>query len=108
MITVIGSNKGGASKSTTATNIAIALALRGKDVCLLDADLQSSAAKWHASREEADLLPRITLIQKYGNISQTLRQLDEKFDHVIVDVAGRNSRELANAGAVADIIIAPH
>lgn len=50
MITVIGSNKGGASKSTTATNIAIALALRGKDVCLLDADLQSSAAKWHASR----------------------------------------------------------
>ncbi|MES4615526.1 division plane positioning ATPase MipZ [Ewingella sp. CoE-038-23] len=108
MITVIGSNKGGASKSTTATNVAIALALRGKDVCLLDADLQSSAAKWHASREEYDLQPRITLIQKYGNISQTLRQLDEKFDHVIVDVAGRNSRELANAGAVADIIIAPH
>lgn len=110
MITVIGSNKGGASKSTTATNIAIALALRGKDVCLLDADLQSSGAKWHASREESDLQPRITLIQKYGNISQTLRQIDEKFDHVIVDVAGRNSRELVNAGAVAvaDIIIAPH
>ena len=108
MITVIGSNKGGSSKSTTATNVAIALAMRGKDVCLLDADLQSSAAKWHATREEADLTPRITLIQKYGNISQTLRQLDEKFDHVIVDLAGRNSRELANAGAVADIIIAPH
>lgn len=108
MITVVGSNKGGASKSTTATNIAIALAMRGKDVCLLDADLQSSAAKWHASREESDMKPRITLIQKYGNISQTLRQLDEKFEHVIVDVAGRNSRELVNAGAVADIIIAPH
>lgn len=108
MITVVGSNKGGASKSTTATNVAIALALRGKDVCLLDADLQSSASKWHASREEADIEPRITLIQKYGNISQTLRQLNEKYEHVIVDVAGRNSRELLNAGAVADIIIAPH
>ena len=82
MITVIGSYKGGASKSTTATNIAIALALRGKDVCLLDADLQSSAAKWHASREEADLLPRITLIQKYGNrprlICQALEEISKK------------------------------
>lgn len=108
MITVVGSNKGGPGKSTQATNLAVALALRGKDVCLLDADLQPSATGWNATREAAGITPAITVVQKTGNIAPVLRQLDEKYDHVIVDVAGRNSREFITAGAVADIIIAPH
>ena len=37
-----------------------------------------------------------------------MRSLNEKFDHVIVDVAGRNSRELITGSSVADLIIAPH
>ncbi|MBK5145571.1 AAA family ATPase [Budviciaceae bacterium BWR-B9] len=108
MISVIGSNKGGASKTTTAINIAIGLALRGADVCLVDADAQRSASRWYAEREQAGLLPQITLIEKRDNIAQTLRSLDEKFGHVIVDVAGRNSRELITGGTVAHNIIAPH
>ncbi|NJD86174.1 chromosome partitioning protein ParA, partial [Candidatus Erwinia dacicola] len=32
MITIIGCNKGGAAKTTTAINVAIGLALRGSDV----------------------------------------------------------------------------
>ena len=108
MISVIGSNKGGASKSTIATNVAVALALRGADVAIVDADLQASSTKWHSFREESQIAPSITLIQKTGNIAQTLRQLDDKYDHVIVDVAGRNSREFITAGAVAHVIISPH
>jgi chromosome partitioning protein len=38
MIITIGSNKGGTGKTTTATNISVALATKGKDVCLVDAD----------------------------------------------------------------------
>lgn len=108
MITIIGCNKGGAAKTTTAVNIAVGLALSGKDVCLVDADVQRSASRWYAEREAAGLTPSITLIEKRDNISQTLRSLDEKFDHVIVDVAGRNSRELITGGTVAHQIIAPH
>lgn len=108
MITIVGCNKGGASKSTTATNIAVGLAMRGLDVCLVDADPQRSTSEWHADREEAGLKPSIMLIEKQGNISQTLSGLNEKFDHVIVDVAGRNSRELLTGGLVAHQIIAPH
>lgn len=108
MITIIGCNKGGAAKTTTAINVAIGLALRGSDVCLVDADAQRSASRWYAEREEAELSPRITLIEKRDNISSTLRSLDEKYDHVIVDVAGRNSRELITGGTVAYQIIAPH
>lgn len=109
MITVVGGNKGGSSKTTTATNIAVALAMvHGKDVVLVDSDIQRSASRWHAEREASGLEPAITLIEKTGNISQTLRSLAEKYDHVIVDVAGRNSRELITACTVADMLIAPH
>ncbi|BEM07324.1 AAA family ATPase [Serratia ureilytica] len=109
MITVVGGNKGGSSKTTTATNLAVALAMvHGKDVVLVDSDIQRSASRWHAEREASGLAPAITLIEKTGNISQTLRSLADKYDHVIVDVAGRNSRELITACTVADMLIAPH
>ncbi|HEC5301907.1 AAA family ATPase [Enterobacter bugandensis] len=107
MITVIGGNKGGSGKTTTAVNLAIGLALRGKDVCLVNGDLQRTAAKHLAEREAAEVMPAITLIEKFDNLSQTLRALDEKYEHVIVDVAGRNSREFITSGVVAHQIIAP-
>lgn len=108
MIVVIGCNKGGAGKTTTTVNLAIALARRGSDVCLVDADQQRSASKWYAEREAAGLKPAITLIEKRDNITATLKTLGEKFDHVLVDVAGRNSRELITGAVIADVIIAPH
>ncbi|MDM6861990.1 AAA family ATPase [Enterobacter hormaechei] len=107
MITVLGGNKGGSGKTTTASNLAIALAHEGHDVCLLNGDLQRTAAKHHAEREASGIEPTFTLIEKFDNLTQTLRGLDEKYDHVIVDVAGRNSREFITSGVVADQIIAP-
>lgn len=107
MITVIGGNKGGSGKTTTASNLAIALTHEGYDVCLLNGDLQRTAAKHHAEREASGIEPTFTLIEKFDNLTQTLRALDEKYDHVIVDVAGRNSREFITSGVVAHQIIAP-
>jgi len=37
MVIIIGSNKGGAGKTTTAITIAIGLAKKGKEVCIIDA-----------------------------------------------------------------------
>lgn len=107
-IAICGSNKGGCGKTTTTTNIAVALAKMGHDVCLVDADPQRSASRWYEERETGKLEPAITLIEKKDNIALTLRTLGGKFDFVIVDVAGRNSRELITGATVADMIIAPH
>lgn len=108
MITIIGCNKGGAGKTTTAVNIAIALAQKGKDVCLVDADPQRSASRWYSTREESFKDPAITLLEKRDNISQALLSLNDRYDEIIVDVAGRNSRELITGATVAHTIIAPH
>ena len=108
MIILVGCNKGGAGKTTTATNLAVGLALRGSDVCLMDGDPQRSAARWHKDREDNGINPKITLVEKLENLSSTLVALKPRFEYIIVDVAGRNSRELITGGAVADIILAPH
>ena len=108
MIVIVGCNKGGAAKTTTAINLAVGLAMLKKDVCLVDADVQRSASRWYGEREMNKLKPSITLIEKRDNISQTIKQLNDKFDYVIVDVAGRNSKELITGGTVADLIVAPH
>ena len=108
MISIVGCNKGGASKTTTATNISVGLALAGHDVCLVDADPQRTAAKWFAEREAAGIESKLTLIEKRDNIASTLRSLNDKYEHVVVDVAGRNSRELITGASVADLILAPH
>ena len=108
MIVIIRSNKGGTGKTTTATNIALALAYSNYDVCLVDAYFQRSASRWHQDRQDAKLIPSITLIEKYDNVSTTLEELDKKFNYIIVDVAGRNSREMITGLSVADILISPH
>jgi len=108
MIITIGSNKGGTGKTTTATNLSVALALHNKEVCLVDADFQRSASRWNQDRQDSNILPRITLVEKHDNVSSTLEDLDKKFDYVIIDVAGRNSREMITSLSVSDILIAPH
>lgn len=106
-ILLVGSNKGGSGKTTAACNIAVALTKQGKDVCLVDADRQGSAANWCTEREAVGHKPDITIVQKYDNLSNTLQSLSDKYSHIIVDVAGRNSREMITASTVADILLCP-
>ena len=109
MIILIGSNKGGSGKTTLACNLAVAITQNGGDVCLVDADRQGSASRWEAERNESSSIRcPIQTIQKYDNLSQSLKDLDQRYEYVLVDVAGRNSREMITAAAVADVLIAPH
>ena len=107
MIILVGSQKGGCGKSTTSINICAQLANEGHDVVLVDADRQSTSAKWAGDRSELQSLPRVHCLQKYENIRDTLLDLDTRYDFVIVDAAGRDSRELRTGMTAAHIALVP-
>lgn len=107
MIVLIGSQKGGCGKSTTAVNICAVLAKNGHDVVLVDADRQCTAANWAMDRADNKKLPTVHCIQKYENIRDTLLDLDKRYEYVIVDAAGRDSRELRTGMTAAHILIVP-
>lgn len=107
MIILVGSNKGGCGKSTTVVNLAVAFAKDKKEVIIIDADRQSTASRWSNDREYNQVQPYIQVLQKYDNLQPSLTQLQKKYDVILVDVAGRNSREMLSAMLVADLLICP-
>lgn len=108
MILLIGSQKGGCGKSTTAVNISAELASQGKDVILVDADRQCTSSNWTMDRQDDRRdYPVIHNIQKYENIRNALLDLDKRYEYVIVDAAGRDSRELRTGMTAANILIVP-
>lgn len=107
MILLIGSQKGGCGKSTTSVNISAELAKQGFDVVLVDADRQCTAANWAEDRAGNPALPVVHCVQKYENIRDTLLDLDKRYQYVIVDAAGRDSRELRTGMTAAHILIVP-
>ena len=106
-ILLIGSQKGGAGKSTLAVNVAGWLIHQDKDVILVDADPQGSSVRWAQDRQEIKSLKHIPHVQASGNINQTIKDISDKYDYVVVDTAGRDSRELRTGMAVADILLSP-
>ncbi|HPU02270.1 MAG TPA: AAA family ATPase [Thermomicrobiales bacterium] len=106
MIILVGSQKGGVGKSTVSTNLAVELAYRGHDVCLVDADAQRSTARWHADRIEQGVTPQLACVEKLGNIHSTLTDLGGRYDIVIVDVAGKDSKEMRTGMLAADMFLA--
>jgi chromosome partitioning protein len=105
VIILVGSEKGGPGKTTIAINLSAEFARLGRDVVLVDADAQRSAARWNADREEARILPVIASVEKLGNLRDTLLDLDARNEIVIVDVAGKDSKEMRTGMTAAHIMI---
>jgi chromosome partitioning protein len=108
MILMIGSQKGGCGKSTMTVNLCAQLVQQQYDVVLVDADRQSTASNWIMDRTENKTNPAIVhCVQKYENIGATLVDLNKRYQYIVVDAAGRDSRELRTGMIVADILIIP-
>jgi len=102
-IVLFGGEKGGTGKTTLATNMAAMLALAGKDVLLLDTDRQGTASFWATVREEADVEPKISCVQKFGKgLAAQVRDLAGRYDEIVIDAGGRDSIELRYSLGVSD------
>lgn len=111
MIFVSGGIKGGVGKTTLATNIAILFAAEGRDVLLVDADDQETASDFTIVRNEtlADHGGAgYTAVKLHGVAvrTDTLR-LAQKYDHVVIDVGGRDTAGQRAALSIADIYAIP-
>jgi chromosome partitioning protein len=102
---MIASIKGGTGKSTTVANIATRLAKLGRDVCILDSDRQPSASTWIHDREEAGITPAILCVQKFDNIRDSVISLGDKYQDILVDVGGRDSKAMRTGLTAVDLVV---
>lgn len=111
VIILWGSQKGGAGKTTGATNQAVYLASKGFDVVLIDADPQKNGAGWAGRRQQkqdegADI-PTVHCIEKKDNIKAAALDAAARYDAVIIDASGRDSRALRTGLIACDIAYIP-
>jgi chromosome partitioning protein len=107
MIVLVGAEKGGVGKSTIASNLAVHLAQQSVDVVVVDTDAQATCAKFVDRRNEAGILPAVACVQKMGDVATTLRDLAKRYQVIVVDAGGRDSREMRTAMAVANLLLVP-
>ncbi len=109
MILAVANTKGGVGKTTIALQLAITRARAGRDVLLVDGDAQGSAITASTLRAEAGREPPLACVQFAEDRSfraQVQRQA-AKYEDVILDVGGRDTRTLRHALLLADVVLIP-
>ena len=107
MIILVGGEKGGTGKSTIATTIASMRASRRHDVLLVDADPQGSATNWAAARDDQEV-SALTCISKQGaSFRKDVLDLSKRYEDIIIDAGGRDSKELRAAMVIAHRMYVP-
>ncbi|HIF9078194.1 TPA: AAA family ATPase [Photobacterium damselae] len=111
-VILLAHQKGGVGKSNTATNLAVAIAkekFKGSSdqILLVDADPQATLYRWAQRREECDGIQSFPCIRLDGNITSQIKRESEKYEYVIIDAAGRDSREMRSAMLSADLMLMP-
>lgn len=107
MILLIGGEKGGVGKSTIACNLSAYLAHLQKDVLLVDADPQKSSSIWASRRREIQNIPKVNCVEKTGNICETITDFAKRYEYIIIDTGGRDSKELRSGLLVSNIFYTP-
>ena len=108
MIILFGGEKGGTGKSTLATNLSVWLSQKKSDFVLLDADRQGTSSNWVSERTSRfPDLQKINCLQRYGNIASTVKDLEGRYENVLIDAAGRDSEELRSSLVMADVLFSP-
>jgi len=109
MIITVGGIKGGAGKTTIATNFAIMRALEGRDVLLIDADDQETSTDFSNLRSQkrgGDACYTYNQLGGEAVRSQGLR-MKEKYQDIVIDAGGRDTTSQRAALTISDILLLP-
>jgi len=100
--------KGGAGKTTLATNLAAAAHLAGRRTTLLDLDRQGSAFDWYKARTDGSKLDGLAVCRADKALTlPKLRELGRGADVVVCDGPPRLGDVTRAAAVAADLIIIP-
>lgn len=113
-VIVLGNEKGGSGKSTTAVHIAMALQSAGLSVAVADCDhRQKTTARYlenrtaWGARHELPLLAPLVRVLEDGDESGLDELIAGGFDAVVIDTPGRDSAIGREAIARADTLVTP-
>lgn len=101
-VVAVLNTKGGAGKTTIATNLAVAMARRGESVVLVDSDSQGSARRWGAAGG-SDLVPVVGLDTKA--LDKDIRAVAGEWK--IIDGPPHAADVAAAAIRAADLVLIP-
>ncbi len=106
MIISILNQKGGVGKTTLSTNIAGALAAKGENVLLVDADPQHSALDWGATRESP--LPFTLMGQPTAVLHRDLpKMLGNPYTVIVIDGPGKMTDVPRSAIMASNLVLIP-
>lgn len=103
-VIAILNQKGGAGKTTLATNLAHGMQLRGDKVLLVDTDPQGSARDWNQANS-GEIVPVVGLDRE--TLPVDLKAISSGYDHIILDGAPQIARLAAAAVKAANVVLIP-
>ena len=118
-VVVVGNEKGGSGKSTTALHIAVALLKAGQRVATIDLDSRQQSfthyvenrrawgrTRAHQARTESNSL-EANEAQEFANFSKAISVIEHSHDVVVVDTPGNDTYLMRLAHSMADTLVTP-